>query len=148
MRSLVFAFVAVAATALAACSGTTYVYGTPQPNVPTPTMQPTMQPTGMTTSTVSFNVIVPNISGSARHRPTVVVPGTSLSVAVQLDSVNSTSSTTTPTTVNLSAATAGCEQSSTQLSCVINLTAPVGASIYTLTVYGGPNGTGGIARSR
>lgn len=137
MRSLTVAFLAFTAIAFAACSGTTTVYMTPVPG-PTPTGQPSAA-----TSTVSFNVIVPNISGSARRRPNVVVPSASLSVAIQLDSVNGASSpSVAPTTVNLSAATTGCEQSSTQLSCVINVSAPVGALIYTLTVYSAAGGAG------
>ena len=141
--SRAFALVAFAASVLAACGGTTYVYETPQPNFPTPT--PTSQPTGMASATVSFNVIVPNISGSVRVRPHAIVPAASQSVTIALDSVNGTTPTTPtpPLMVNLSAATSGCEQSSTQLSCVINVSAPVGALIYTLTVYAGPNGTGG-----
>ncbi len=150
MRSLAFALFVFAAFALAACGGKTVIYETPQPNfpTPTPTLQPTNQPTGQPTltptSTVSFNVIVPNISGNARMRPHVVVPAASLSVAIQLDSVDGTTPTTPtpPLFVNLTASTAGCQQSSTQLSCVINLTAPVGALIYTLTVYNAANGAG------
>ncbi len=148
MRSLAFALFVLAAIALAACGGKTYIYETPPPNFPTatpslaPTMQPTGQPTMTPSSTVSFNVIVPNLSGSARFRPHVVVPSASLSVAIQLDSVNGTSSSTAPTLSNLSASTAGCEQTSTQLSCVINVSAPVGTLIYTLTVYNGANGSG------
>jgi hypothetical protein len=148
VRSLAFALFAFAALALAACGGKTYIYETPPPNFPTPTPtvaptnQPTNQPTMTPSSTVSFNVIVPNISGSARVRPHVVVPGTSLSVAILLDSVNGTASNGTPTVVNLSTTTTGCQQTSTQLSCVINLTAPVGALIYTLTVYSAANGGG------
>jgi hypothetical protein len=139
MRSLVYAFVTVAATALTACGGTTYVYQTPQP---TATMQPTSQPTGIAPSMVSFNVIVPNMSGSASHRPNVVVPATSLSVAIALDSVNGTASSSAPTIANLSASTAGCEQTSTQLNCVVNVSAPVGALVYTLTVYNAAGGGG------
>ena len=141
--SSAFALVAFAAIALAACGGTTYVYETPQPNFPTPTMQPT----GLTSSsTVSFNVIVPNIGGSARVRPHVVVPSASLSVAIQLDSVNGTPPIvpTPPLIANLSASTTGCEQTSTVLSCVINLSAPVGTLIYSLTVYNAANAGGSI----
>jgi hypothetical protein len=140
LRAPTLCFVVVMTVALAACGSTVTVYTTPSPG-PTPTMQPTGQPTAAT-STVSFNVIVPNMGGGARHRPNVVVPATSLSVAIQLDSVNSVASTTPPTISNLSATTAGCEQSSTQLSCVINLTAPVGSLVYTLTVFGAANGGG------
>ena len=148
MRSLAFASFVLAAIALAACGGKTYIYETPPPNFPTPTLAPTNQPTGQPTltptSTVSFNVIVPNISGSARVRPHVIVPAASLSVAIQLDSVNGTVPTTPtpPLITNLSASTAGCQQTSTQLSCVINVAAPVGALIYTLTVYNATNAGG------
>jgi hypothetical protein len=134
VRSLTFWVFTLAAVALAACSGTTTVY-TPIPG-PTPTGQPSAA-----TSTVSFNVIVPNVSGSARHRPNVVVPATSLSVVIQLDSVNSVPTTPPATITNLSATTTGCEQTSTQLSCVINVSAPVGSLVYTLTIYGAANGT-------
>ncbi len=137
MRPLTLCFVVLAAAAFAACSGTTTIYTTP---IPGPT--PTMQPTGIPTSTVSFNVIVPNVGGSARHRPNVVVPATSLSVAIQLDSVNSVATATPATISNLNATTTGCEQTSTQLICVINVSAPVGSLVYTLTVYGAANGTG------
>lgn len=148
MRSLAFASFVLAAIALAACGGKTYIYETPPPNFPTPTPAPTNQPTGQPTltptSTVSFNVIVPNISGSARVRPHVIVPAASLSVAIQLDSVNGTVPTTPtpPLITNLSASTAGCQRTSTQLSCVINVAAPVGALIYTLTVYNATNAGG------
>ncbi|MGC2131072.1 MAG: hypothetical protein WA629_13365 [Candidatus Aquilonibacter sp.] len=96
----------------------------------------------MPSSTVSFNVIVPNSSVSARQRPHAVVPSASLSVAIALDSVNGTASSTAPAIANLSASTAGCEQTSTQLSCVVNVSAPVGALIYTLTVYSAAGGGG------
>lgn len=136
MRALTLCFFVFTAVALAACGGTIRVYVTPTP-APTPTGQPPAA-----TSTVSFNVIVPNVSGSARHRPNVVVPAASLSVAIQLDSVNSVASGTSATIANLSATSTGCEQTSTQLSCVINLSAPVGSLVYTLTVYSAANGTG------
>jgi hypothetical protein len=136
VRSLAPLVFVLATIALAACGGTTYVYQTPQP------VSPTIQPTALTTSTVTFNVIVPNIGGNARVRPHAIVPGGSLSVAIQLDSVNGTASSTTPTVANLDPSTSGCEQSSTQLSCVINVTAPVGALIYTLTVYSAPSAGG------
>ena len=93
-------------------------------------------------STVSFNVIVPNIGGSMRRRPYVTVPAAALSVAIQLDSANSVASSTPATISNLSATTPGCEQTSTQLSCVVNVSAPVGSLVYTLTVYSAANGTG------
>lgn len=139
VRALPFLVVGAAALVLAACGGgsgqTSFVFITPGPT-------PTAPPTGTPTSTVAFNVIVPNVSGSTRGRPHVIVPGTSLSVAILLDSVNGTGANGTPTIANLTAATAGCQQSSTQLSCVINVTAPVGALVYTLTVYSGANGGG------
>ncbi|MGD0969173.1 MAG: hypothetical protein ABR949_12915 [Candidatus Aquilonibacter sp.] len=136
MRSLTFCVLALVAGVLAACSGTITVYNTPIPG-PTPTGQPTAA-----TSTVSFNVIVPNVGGSVSHRPNVVVPATTLSVVIQLDSVNGTASTTTAAIINLSVTTTGCEQTSTQLSCVINVSAPVGSLVYTLAVYGAANGSG------
>jgi len=143
LRSLSLCFLFVTAFALAACGGSTVIYVTPSPQ---PTNQPTGQPTGQPSttpsSTVSFNVIVPNISGNARRRPNVVVPAASLSVAIQLDSVNSVPTSLPPTIVNLSAASSGCEQSSTQLSCVVNVSAPVASLVYTLTVYSAANGTG------
>ncbi|MGA7746687.1 MAG: hypothetical protein WCC70_12400 [Candidatus Aquilonibacter sp.] len=143
MRSLSLCFLFVTAFALAACGGSTVIYVTPSPQ---PTNQPTGQPTGQPSttpsSTVSFNVIVPNISGNARRRPNVVVPAASLSVAIQLDSVNSVPTSLPPTIVNLSASSSGCEQTSTQLSCVVNVSAPVASLVYTLTVYSAANGTG------
>jgi hypothetical protein len=138
MRARTFAFLAFTAVALAACSGTTTVYMTPVPG-PTPTGQPTAA-----TSTVSFNVIVPNVSGSARHRPNVIVPSASLSVAIQLDSVNGTASSAAATIANLNASASGCEATSTQLSCVISVSAPVGSLVYTLTVYNAAGGTGTV----
>jgi hypothetical protein len=140
VRPLTLGFVILAAAAFTACSGTNTIYVAPT-SVPTSGPTPTGQPSA-STSTVSFNVIVPNGGGSARHRPNVVVPATSLSVVIQLDSVNSVATAPPATTTNLSATTAGCEQTSTQLSCVINVSAPVGSLVYTLSVYGAANGTG------
>ncbi|MGB6986137.1 MAG: hypothetical protein WBD74_09225 [Candidatus Aquilonibacter sp.] len=142
MRSVTFALLAFMAAALAACGGTTYVYETPQPNIPTPTMHPTTQPTGAASSTVSFLVIVPAATGGVRHRPNVVVPSSSQSVSILLDSVNGTPSTNTPTIANLSASATNCEATSAQLSCAINVSAPVGTLVYTLTVFSAANGTG------
>jgi hypothetical protein len=142
LRALTFALLAFIAVALAACGGTTYVYETPPPNFPTPTMQPTMQPTGVATSTVSFIVIVPAASVSARHRPNVIVPSSSQSVAILLDSVNGAASTNPPTIANLSASATNCQATSAQLSCVINASAPVGTLVYTLTVYNAAGGAG------
>ncbi len=105
-------------------------------------MQPTTQPTGVATSTVVFIVLVPAAAGSARHRPNVVVPSSSQSVSILLDSVNGTASTNPPTIANLSASATNCEPTAVQLSCVINVSAPVGTLVYTVTVYGGANGTG------
>ena len=139
MRSLSLCYLVFTAASLAACGGNTVIYTTPTPQ---PTNQPTGLPTMTPSSTVSFNVIVPNISGSAYRRPNVVVPAASLSVAIQLDSVNSVASSTPPTIANLSAATNGCEQTSTQLSCVVSVGAPVGSLVYTLTVYNAANGKG------
>ena len=137
MRSLVFCFFAFTAAMLVACSGTTTVYR-PVPG-PTPTGQPSAA-----NSTVSFNILVPNTGGSARRRPSVVVPAASLSVAIQLDSVNGTASSAAPTVADLNASATGCEQTSTQLSCVINVSAPVGSLIYTLTVYDAAGATGTV----
>jgi hypothetical protein len=142
LRSVTFALLAFMAVALAACGGTTYVYETPPPNFPTPTMQPTTQPSGVATSTVSFIVIVPAATVSARHRPNVTVPSSSQSVSILLDSVNGAASTNPPTIANLSASATNCEATSAQLSCVINVSAPVGTLVYTLTVYNAAGGTG------
>lgn len=141
MRALALCFLVFTAVAVAACGGTitVYVTPTPGPTLPAPTIQPSVA-----TSTVSFNVIVPNVSGSARHRPSVVVPAASLSVTIQLDSVNGTASSAAATIANLNASATGCEQTSTQLSCVINVGAPVGALIYTLTVYNAAGSTGTV----
>ena len=133
--SSAFALVAFATVALAACGGTTYVYQSPQSS-------PTMQPTGTASSTVLFNILVPNLSGDARQRPHAVVPSSSQSVSILLDSVNGNASNAAPTIANLSAGTTGCEQTATQLSCVVNVSAPVGTLVYTLTVYSAAGGTG------
>jgi hypothetical protein len=138
VRLLAFTIFVLAAVALAACGGTTYIYETPPPNFPTPA--PTGQPGSA--ATVSFNVIVPNPSGNARVRPHVVVPAGSLSLTIQLDSVNGAVSNQRLIVADLSASTAGCEQTSTQLACVVNVSAPVGALIYTLTMYNAANGGG------
>ncbi|HTV91571.1 MAG TPA: hypothetical protein VMG98_02545, partial [Verrucomicrobiae bacterium] len=135
MRSLTFGFFALTAAVLAACSGTTTVYTL----IPGPT--PTGQPSA---ATVSFNVLVPNAGGSTRGRPNVVVPSASLSIAIQLDSVSGTTSSVPATVANLSATATGCEAASSQLSCVINVSAPVGSLIYTLTVYNAAGGTGAV----
>jgi hypothetical protein len=136
-----FAFAAVLVLALAACGGTN---SGPPPFVPTaaPTATPAPQ-----TATVSFLVVVPAAQPVTRRRRNVVVPSSATSVTFTLDSVNGTAYTGTPTTETLSSSNSACESVNGQLSCSFNLPSPVGALIYTITVYDGTTvlGEGNVA---
>lgn len=128
MRRLHGAFVALAVIALAACGGGVGQGFSPKP-VPVSS--------GMGTGTVSFLVVVPSTTTAIRKRPNVVVPSSATSITFTIDTVNGTAYTGTPTTETLSASNTSCTSVSGQLTCAFNLTAPVGAVVYTVTVYDG-----------
>lgn len=138
-----FAFAGLVVLALAACGGT---HTGTIPTVPTkapsgsPSTKPTTAPSASAapgSATVSFLVVVPAPAVTTVRRPHVVVPSGATSVTFTLDSVNGTASGGTPTTETLSSSNSSCQSVSGQLSCAFNLTAPVGALIYTITVYDG-----------
>jgi hypothetical protein len=137
VRSFAFAALLIASFTLAACGGTNTG---PPPFVPTaaPTAPPTSTPTG----TVSFLFLVPSTSGSAARHRNIVLPSNAQSVTITIDSVNGVAYTGPPTTVNLSTSNTNCQQTSTQLSCVANVTAPAGTLVYTIAVFSGTNGGG------
>jgi len=132
MRHRFFGVLLFLGAVIAACSGSQTVY--------TPSTSSTSGATS--SSTVSFLVVVPSATTSARTRPNVVVPSNATSVTFTLNSVGGTSYTGTPTSETLASSNSACTSVSGQLSCVFNLTAPVGALVYTVTVY---NGTSVIA---
>ncbi len=130
MRSVVFLFVGIVGVVLSACSGSQQIYTAA-------TAAPTTQPTGA----VSFQVIVPTATTATKRR-NVILPSNSQSVTITLDSVNGTTYTGTPTTANLSASTGGCTATSAQLSCIVNVSAPAGTLIFTVSAYSGASGGG------
>ncbi len=136
MRHLTLAVFAICALAIAACSGTQTIYAPP---APTPTAS---TPTASTKGTVSFLFVVPPASTTSARSRNVVLPSSAQSVTIAIDSVNGTSQSGTPTTVNLTASTSGCQASSAGLSCVANISAPSGTVIFTVTAYSGANGGG------
>lgn len=127
MRKLHFAFVTLVILALAACGG---IGGGYSP-LPSPKAS-----TSAGTATVSFLVVVPPPS-AMRNRPKVILPSNATSVTFTIDSVNGTAYSGTPTTETLSSSNAACSSVDGQLSCLFNLSAPVGALVYTVTVYNG-----------
>ncbi|HTX57398.1 MAG TPA: hypothetical protein VMD47_09910 [Candidatus Acidoferrales bacterium] len=131
MRSFAFAFLA-AAIFVSACSGNQQTY--------TPSSASQQQ------STVSFLVIVPTATTSARRRD-VTVPSNSQSVTITLNTVNGSSYSGTPTTANLSSSASGCTATSAQLSCIVNVTAPSGTLVFTVAAYSGTNGGGTLLAS-
>ena len=127
MRHRLFGVILFLGAALAACGGSQTVGYTPST---TPT-------SGTSSSTVSFLVVVPSATTSARQRPNVVVPSNATSVTFTLDSVGGTPYSGTPTTETLASSNGACTSVNGQLSCDFNVTAPVGALVYTVTVYDG-----------
>ena len=125
LQTRVFGALLVLGAALTACSGNNSpVYVTPS---------------GGNGSTVSFLVVVPSGQGTQAHvrRPDVVVPPNATSVVFTLDTVGGKASTGTPTTETLSSSNSDCTSVNGQLSCVFNVSAPVGALVFTVTVYNG-----------
>ena len=134
MRPLLFAFFVGAAALVAACSSP-QLYTLPTP-APTSSSSPALS------STVAFTFTVPTPAPALRKR-NITLPSNASSVKITLDSVDgSPAPSSSPTIANLTSSTSGCSGTN-PLTCTVDVTAPVGTLVYTITVYGttGASGT-------
>lgn len=136
-RQLLVSCALAAAAVATACSG-----GGPS-TPPTSGSQPSP---AATAATVAFSIVVPSAPASAtsaaKRAPQFTAPSSAQSVSISLNSVNGASQTGTPTIANLSASTAGCTTGSAGLTCTVNVSAPGGSDVFTVTTFAQPNAQG------
>lgn len=138
-RAPLFAFLALLVLSVAACGG---IGGGYSP-LPTPAASASVAPQS---ATVNFLVIVPSSGTTTAHRkPQFETTSNAQSVSFTLDSVNGTApSSSTPTVVNLTSSTAGCEQTTAQLTCNVGINAPAGTLVFTVKTYTAANAGGTV----
>jgi hypothetical protein len=135
MHRYLLGVLGMSAVLLAACGG-----GGSNVFIASPTPPPTAAPVG----NVSFLFIVPSASSTTARRRNITLPSSAQSAKITLDSVNGTAQSGTPVVANLSSSTAGCQQTAAQLSCAVNVSAPVGTLVFTLQIYGAPSAGGSV----
>lgn len=118
---------------VAACSGGGTVVAPAQP------AQPTTQ-----SATVQFTIVVPSahITTAGRMRPNFTAPPGTQSVTIGVSSVNGSSSTTTPTVVNLTGS--NCTTTPAQTSCTASVTVPAGNDVMQVKTYAQPDAAGAM----
>ena len=104
----------------------------------TPT--PTSAPPGATTAPLTFTFAMPTTAAMKARRPMLASANTQ-SLAIFIYPQGSQPSSTPTATVNVGASATGCTVS-TQITCTITVTAPLGNQELEIVAMSGPNGTG------